>query len=115
MEKGDFSALGGFNVTSNTCVPNNGVAICLKDPSTGTYYPGNQIPASELGSANALRLRKSLRHFRSRPMLPARKTEPSTTYNASFPPTCRSPSLSIVSMKISASIFVCLDACIGRT
>ena len=35
MEKGDFSALGGYNVTSNTCVPNNGVAICLKDPSTG--------------------------------------------------------------------------------
>jgi Carboxypeptidase regulatory-like domain len=54
MEAGDFSALGGYNVTSNTCVPNNGVAICLKDPTTGAYYPGNQIPASELGTPNGL-------------------------------------------------------------
>ena len=41
MEQGDFSALGGYNVTSNTCVPNNGVAICLKDPTNG----GATIPA----------------------------------------------------------------------
>ncbi len=54
MEKGDFSALGGYNVTSKTCVPNGTVAICLKDPlNGGAYYPNNQIPANELASSAA--------------------------------------------------------------
>jgi hypothetical protein len=54
MQKGDFSALGGYNVTSKTCVPNGTVAICLKDPlNGGAYYPNNQIPANELASSAA--------------------------------------------------------------
>jgi Carboxypeptidase regulatory-like domain len=63
MENGDFSALGGYNVTSKTCVPNNGTAICLKDPTTGAYYPNNQIPASELGGANAAVAKKLEQYF----------------------------------------------------
>ena len=53
MEAGDFSALGGYNPGTNTCVANNGVAICLKDPTTGQYYTNNQIPAAELATPSA--------------------------------------------------------------
>jgi hypothetical protein len=64
METGDFSALGGYNVTSKTCVPNNGVAICLKDPTNGgAYYPNNIIPASEIGNANGLIAQKLEQYF----------------------------------------------------
>ncbi len=43
MESGDFSAIGGFNPITSTCV-----GTCLKDPSTGAYYPNNQIPTNEI-------------------------------------------------------------------
>src|SRR3984957_3625512 len=84
MEKGDFSALGGFNVTSNTCVPNNNIAICLKDPTTGAYYPGNQIPASELGSANGLVAQK-LEAFSVAPNVGGTQNGTLNNFNASFP------------------------------
>jgi hypothetical protein len=50
---GDFSALGGYDSASGQCVPNNGVQICLFDPTTGQYYPGNIIPAAELSTPAA--------------------------------------------------------------
>jgi hypothetical protein len=84
MEKGDFSALGGYNTTSNTCVPNNGVAICLKDPATGTYYPGNQIPASELGTANGL-IAQKLEAYSVAPNVPGSQNGTLNNLNASYP------------------------------
>ncbi|WP_263358505.1 TonB-dependent receptor [Acidicapsa ligni] len=51
---GDFSALGGYNTTTGKCVPNNGVQICLFDPTTGAYYPNNVIPAAELNTPAGL-------------------------------------------------------------
>jgi hypothetical protein len=84
MEKGDFSALGGYNVASNTCVPNNGVAICLKDPTTGAYYPGNQIPASELGSPSGLVAQK-LEAFSVAPNVPGSQNGTLNNLNASYP------------------------------
>jgi hypothetical protein len=63
MENGDFSALGAYNVTTKTCVPNGSVAICLKDPlNGGAYYPNNQIPANELGSG-AAQIAKKLEQY----------------------------------------------------
>ncbi len=47
MESGDFSAIGGFNPITSTCV-----GTCLKDPSTGAYYPNNQIPTNEINGSN---------------------------------------------------------------
>ena len=82
--KGDFSALGGYNVTSKTCVPNNGVAICLKDPTTGAYYPGNQIPASELGSPNGL-IAQKLEAYSVAPNVAGTQNGTLNNLNASFP------------------------------
>lgn len=84
MEKGDFSALGGYNTTSNTCVPNNGVAICLKDPTTGAYYPGNQIPASELGTANGL-IAQKLEAYSVAPNVAGSQNGTLNNLNASYP------------------------------
>ena len=84
MEKGDFSALGGYNATSNTCVPNNGVAICLKDPATGTYYPGNQIPASELGTASGL-IAQKLEAYSVAPNVAGSQNGTLNNLNASYP------------------------------
>jgi hypothetical protein len=84
MEKGDFSALGGYNVTSKTCVPNNGVAICLKDPATGAYYPGNQIPATELNSANGL-IAQKLEAYSLPPNVAGNQNGTLNNLNASFP------------------------------
>ncbi|MEA2539806.1 MAG: hypothetical protein QOH35_1172, partial [Acidobacteriaceae bacterium] len=84
MEQGDFSALGGYNVTSKTCVPNNGVAICLKDPATGAYYPGNQIPASELGSPNGL-IAQKLEAYSVAPNVAGTQNGTLNNFNASFP------------------------------
>jgi hypothetical protein len=55
MRNGNFSALGSWNPATSTCVAPAGVTSpqCIKDPSTGTYYPGNIIPASELSTASA--------------------------------------------------------------
>jgi len=84
MEKGDFSALGGFNSGTNTCVANNGVAICLKDPTTGQYYPNNQIPASELGSANGL-IAQKLEAYSVAPNVAGTQNGTLNNLNASFP------------------------------
>ena len=84
MEQGDFSALGGYNVTSKTCVPNNGVAVCLKDPATGAYYPGNQIPASELGSPNGL-IAQKLEAYSVAPNVAGTQNGTLNNFNASFP------------------------------
>jgi hypothetical protein len=84
MEKGDFSALGGYSITGNTCVPNNGVAICLKDPTTGQYYPGNQIPASELGSANGL-IAQKLEAYSLAPNVAGTQNGTLNNLNASYP------------------------------
>jgi hypothetical protein len=85
MEKGDFSALGGYNVATNTCVPNNNVAICLKDPTNGgAYYPGNQIPASELGSANGLVAQK-LEAYMLPPNVAGSQNGTLNNLNASYP------------------------------
>ena len=51
MRNGNFSALGSWNGTS--CVAPAGVSSpqCIKDPSTGNYYPGNIIPTSQLNTS----------------------------------------------------------------
>jgi hypothetical protein len=51
MESGDFSALGGY--VGGTCT-----GQCLVDPSTGNYYPNNQIPSAELNTPQALIAKK---------------------------------------------------------
>src|SRR5579859_5838935 len=84
MEQGDFSALGGYNVTSKTCVPNNGIAICLKDPTTGQYYPGNQIPASELAGQNG-QVAQKLEAYSVAPNVAGTQNGTLNNYNASFP------------------------------
>ena len=53
MENGDFSALGGINVTAKTCVPNNGVAICLKDPTNGRITRTTRFPRTNWGAPMA--------------------------------------------------------------
>jgi hypothetical protein len=71
---GDFSAIGGYNTTTNTCS-----GICLVDPTqtnlTGvtTYYPNNVIPASELGTT-AAQISKTLESYMLLPNLPLSQT-----------------------------------------
>ena len=64
---GDFSALGGYNVTSKTCVPNGTVAICLKDPLNHRRILPQQpsSPRANLGSMrNGLIAQKLEKYFR---------------------------------------------------
>ena len=85
MESGDFSALGAYNATSKTCVPNNGVAICLKDPMNGgAYYPNNKIPASELGSAAAL-IAQKLEQYSVAPNVSGTQNGTLNNLNNSYP------------------------------
>jgi Carboxypeptidase regulatory-like domain len=84
MESGDFSALGAYNAGTNTCVPNNGVAICLKDPTTGAYYPGNQIPASEIAGPNGAVAQK-LEAYMLAPNVPGTQNGTLNNLNGAFP------------------------------
>jgi hypothetical protein len=85
MESGNFSALGGYNVTTNQCVPNGGVAICLKDPlNGGAYYPNNQIPASELAT-NAAGIAKKLEQYTIAPNVPGTQNGTLNNYDGSYP------------------------------
>jgi len=59
MKKGDFSAIGSWNSTTNTCVAPSGYTatpVCLQDPTkgTGNYFANNQVSSSLLSSSNGL-------------------------------------------------------------
>ncbi len=84
MEKGDFSALGGYSAATGTCVPNAGVAICLKDPTTGQYYPNNQIPAAEINNQNGQVAQKLETYFLA-PNVAGTQNGTLNNLNASFP------------------------------
>jgi hypothetical protein len=84
MEKGDFSALGGYSAATGTCVPNAGVAICLKDPATGQYYANNQIPAAELNNQNGQVAQKLETYFLA-PNVAGTQNGTLNNLNASFP------------------------------
>jgi len=51
MESGDFSALCTQFDGTGKCVSGDGTQ--LYDPSSGAYYPNNQIPSAELNTASA--------------------------------------------------------------
>lgn len=58
---GDFSALGSYS--NGQCNPNGDSQICLIDPYTGSYYPNNQIPSSELNTPAALISQKLMNYM----------------------------------------------------
>ena len=60
---GDFSAIGSLNA-ENQCT-----GICITDPTTGKYYPNNQIPATELATP-AAKISQELLSYMTLPNLP---------------------------------------------
>jgi len=78
MESGDFSALCSQFDGSGQCVKGDGIQIY--DPSNGDYYPNNQIPATELNTANA-KIAKAYEAY----MLPPNQGGISNNLNNTFP------------------------------
>ena len=60
---GDFSAVGTVK-PDGTCDPTS--LICLTDPTTGAFYPGNKIPAAQLNTP-AARIAKQLEGYMTLP------------------------------------------------
>ena len=60
---GDFSAVGTVNA-DGSCA--KGSLVCLTDPTTGAYYPGNKISAAQLNTP-AAQISKALEAYMSLP------------------------------------------------
>jgi hypothetical protein len=63
---GDFSAVGTVN-PDGSCA--SGSFVCIVDPSTGKYYPGNMIPAAQLATP-AAQIAQQLETYMLLPNLP---------------------------------------------
>ncbi len=72
MASGDFSAVGGF--VGGVCT-----GTCIVDPTTGNYYPNNQIPAAQLNTPAAL-IAKKYQAYMVAPNLPGVSNNLNTTY-----------------------------------